>query len=333
MYRFKKHNIIAFLLISVSVLFAQNNQIALNSQKIETEDQSPKKDISKHYKLIWQDNFDSKELDLKNTWQIDVNGKGGGNNELQYYRKENISLGKEPVTGENCLIITAKKQNYMFHPFTSGRLSTQDKISFRYGKIEARIKLPKTENGLWPAFWMLGKGYPKLYWPKCGEIDILEMGNAKGIKKGVQDYYFNGACHWGESWNGGSYPNYGKSSINAYPLQNDFHLFTMIWDETAIKMYLDLDKYPDTKPYYTLPINGEDKPGTAAHYFNKQFFIIFNLAVGGHFTGILDEKDITALNNGEAKMYIDFVRVYQKGVSNEEYSGIGPGSVSQTAKN
>ena len=266
----------------------------------------------KKYQLIWEDNFDGDSLNQTDNWTITINGKGGGNKELQYYRRENITVGKEPQSGKNCLIITAKKENYQFKKATSGRLSTQNKMSFKYGKVEARIKLPKTANGLWPAFWMLGKDWPNTPWPKCGEIDILEMGANKGIEKGLQDRYFNGACHWGESFNNGAYPNYGYPAVSTYSLQEDFNLYTLIWDENNIKMYLDLDKYPDNEPYFEMPISGEDVPGNPAHYFHGEFFLIFNLAVGGNFPGIWDINKVSALKNKEASMYIDYVRVYQK---------------------
>lgn len=272
------------------------------------------------YHLVWQDNFDGPKLDETNCWSIVVNGNGGGNRELQYYRRENIEVGKEPVSGESCLIITAKKGKSFFKKCTSGRLSTRNKIMFRYGKIEARIKLSKTANGLWPAFWMLGRDYPEAKWPKCGEIDIMEMGNKNGIIAGTQDRYFGGACHWGEKFNHGKYPNYSKATTNPYCLQDSFHLYTLIWDKNAVKMYLDLDKYPDNEPYFEMPINGDNVPNNSAHYFHKQFFIVFNLAVGGNFTGIRHIKQITALKEGEAKMYVDYVRVYQKG-DKEEFSG------------
>lgn len=292
--------IAAFLLISTLPAFAQA-------------------DGSDKYKLVWEDNFSKPVLDEAN-WTIVVNGKGGGNRELQYYRKENISVGKEPVSGESCLIITAKKENYRCKKATSGRLSTQGKVSVKYGKIEARIKLPKTANGLWPAFWMLGSDYPKAVWPKCGEIDILEMGNANGIEAGTQDKLFNGACHWGERFNNGRYPNFAKATTSPVSLQDDFHLFTLIWDEKNIKMYLDLDKNPAAIPYFEMPVNGENVANNPARYFHKEFFVIFNLAVGGNFTKIRNIDNITALKEGDAKMYVDYVRMYQKGVDGESFN-------------
>jgi len=294
-------------MLVVSALTAQN-----------TFKQEPTGKRVEEYKLVWQDNFDGTKLDETHHWTIVLNGKGGGNREMQYYKRGNIEVGKEPVSGENCLIITAKKEKYYSKKFTSGRLTTQNKLSFKYGKIEARIKPPRTANGLWPAFWLLGNDYPKALWPKCGEIDIMEMGNHVGIVESSQDRYFNGACHWGEQFNHGKYPNYAKASTGPYSLQDSFHLYTLIWDENAIKMYLDLDKFPDNPPYFEMPIQGKKLPNEVANYFQKPYFIVFNLAVGGNFTGIIDKKQITALKDGEAKMYVDYVKLYQKGVSGEE---------------
>lgn len=289
---------------------------------------------SNDYHLVWQDTFDGNELNLNN-WVIEVNGSGNGNNELEYYRKENVSIGTEPVSGEKCLILTAKKENYLGKTCTSGRINSLGKISFKHGKIEARIKLPHTANGLWPAFWLMGADYPSVGWPKCGEIDILEMGNSNGIKRGTQDRYFSSWFHWGESWNGGSYPNWGKDFTNSTSIQEDFHLFTLIWDEHSLRTYFDLDKDPNKQPIVEMTIDGEDVPGNPAHYFHKPFFVIFNLAIGGNFTGIWDINNVTALNAGnnyQAKMYVDYVKVYQKGDGTEEYHGPMLGTKNVEAK-
>ncbi|MBV5342500.1 glycoside hydrolase family 16 protein, partial [bacterium] len=105
------------------------------------------------------------------------------------------------------------------------------------------------------------------------------MGNVNGISRGTQDKYFNGACHWGENWT-----YYAKDNTAAYSLQDDFHLFTLIWDESNIKMYLDLDKFPNNTPYFEMSIAGQRVPGQVSNYFHKPFGILFNLAVGGNFT-------------------------------------------------
>ena len=264
------------------------------------------------YKLVWEDQFNDGALD-ESKWYIEVNGDGGGNQELQYYRAENISVGPDE-DGNGCLIITARRENYNGKSFTSGRLNTSDRYEFTHGKVEASIKLPSTANGLWPAFWLLGADYDTNGWPRCGEIDIMEMGNSAGISSGTQDRFFNGAAHWG-FYRDGAYPNYANSKTNSYSLQDgEFHLFTLIWDENSLSMYLDMDKYPDNAPYYKMDINDTSDDWSTGHYFHHDFFIIFNLAVGGRFTGILNASGITALpqDGDEAKMYVDYVRVYQK---------------------
>ena len=267
----------------------------------------------KGYKLVWSDEFNGDTLDTA-AWNIEINGDGNGNGELEYYTDHpaNVTLGKEPDSGEQCLILTARKEKYRGKDFTSGRITTARKKIFTHGIVESRIKLPKTANGLWPAFWLLGNNYYTLGWPRCGEIDILEMGHADGIRDGNQEKLFNGACHWG-FFKDGTYPNYAKSTANSHPLQDGkFHLFTLEWNEKHIRMYLDRDRNPKVKPYYELNIESKEGDWAAGHYFNHDFFILFNLAVGGQFTGINDSEGITALENGEAKMYVDWVRVYQK---------------------
>lgn len=277
---------------------------------------------STDYKLVWEDLFNHSMLDETNSWTIEENGNGGGNGELQYYRHHNVSIGIDSLTQNSCLIITGKKENFSGKAFTSGRLTTVGKKTFQYGKVEASIKLPKTANGLWPAFWLLGQDYATSGWPRCGEIDILEMGNIDGIIAGTQQTYFNGACHWGESASAGLYQNYVKSSNAAYSLQDDFHLYTLIWDETHIKMYLDLDRHPNASPYYELDISKFNSTSNSGHYFHKQFFIIFNLAIGGNFTQIWDANQISSLSNGDVKMYVNFVKVYQKQAEIKQFKSI-----------
>lgn len=272
------------------------------------------------YKLMWEDNFDNPVLNETQHWNVEVNGDGGGNNEMQYYRRENITI-EQHSSGVNCMVISAKRENFGGKLITSGRLNTRGNVSAKFGKIEARIKLPTTGNGLWPAFWMLGEDYSTVGWPRCGEIDILEMGNVSGISQAKQDRFFNGACHWGEVWTYNA-----QNSTAPYSLQDDFHLYTMIWDDANIKLYLDLDKYPNNSPYYTMSIAGADVAGNVSHYFHKSFGIIFNLAVGGNYTGITGSgniNQITALpiDGSPVKMYIDYVRIYQKGDVGELFSG------------
>jgi len=288
---------------------------------------------AQEYKLIWEENFNDPTVNAK-LWNIEENAKGGGNAEFQYYKAQNVSIEKHP-SGESCLVLSALKGNYKCRPATSGRVNTEGKLSVKYGKIDIRVQIPKTVNGLWPAFWMLGDDFAKAVWPKCGEIDIIEMGNAKGIENNVQEYYYNGACHWGENFNDGKYPNLAMSATSDYSLQGGFHLFTIIWTPDAIQMFLDQDKYPAVKPYFVLTINGADVPDSPRRYFNKPFHFVANLAVGGFFTGLPSPskkalfvssrnknfKKITALpqDGSPVKMYIDYIRVYQNGTPGEEF--------------
>ena len=281
------------------------------------------------YKLVWQDLFDANELNSQR-WNIEVNGDGGGNNELQYYtdRAENVRLGDDGK-GNGCLILTAKKEVYGGRQATSGRITSKNKIAFKHGKIEAAIKLPKTANGLWPAFWMMGNDYDQVGWPRCGETDIMEFGNATGIKNGTQDRYFNGACHWGQSWE--NHPNYARAVTYQYSLQDDeFHIYTLIWDEEMVAMYVDLDKYPDAEPYYIMTIPATNDTNSPGYYFHKENFILFNLAVGGNFPGIWDINQITALNESndyQASMYVNYVKIYQKGTADESSSFLDKGDM------
>lgn len=141
-------------------------------------------DAPEGYKLVWSDEFDGNTLD-ESIWNIEVNGSGGGNNELQYYCERGVSVGTEPESGRNCLILTATRENYQNRQFTSGRINSKGKYSFTYGRLDALIRMPKTANGLWPAFWLMGDDYDQVGWPACGETDIVEMGHATGMAQGT----------------------------------------------------------------------------------------------------------------------------------------------------
>lgn len=121
---------------------------------------------AQEYKLIWEENFESKELN-SDVWTIEYNNKGGGNYEAQYYTPRNVSI-QQHASGAGCMVLTAKRENYKGRPATSGRVNTAGKMAVKYGKIEVRVKVPKTANGLWPAFWMLGDDIAEVGWPRCG---------------------------------------------------------------------------------------------------------------------------------------------------------------------
>ena len=263
------------------------------------------------YSLVWADYFDAGKLDPEK-WNCEENGFGGGNAELQYYLPENVSVGQDPRDGRGCLIIQARKQAHKGKAFTSGRINTEGKFSFTYGKVEARIKFPATANGLWPAFWLLGADMRSNAWPACGEMDIVEMGHSRGIADATQDRYFNGACHWGEQGPGGL-REHARHLTAEYSLQDgEYHLYTMYWDRERIAMFLDKDRYPETAPYFTMDISDTQDPLAPGHFFHHDYYILLNLAVGGFFPGLFESAEITALADKTASMYVDFVKVYQK---------------------
>lgn len=307
------------IILSVLTLFAAN-VVAAEPQTGSGENDG--------YTLVWQDLFDDDELnDLR--WNIEVNGSGGGNNELQYYtdRPENVRVGDDG-NGNHCLILTARREQYKNKAFTSGRLNTKNLVAFTHGKVEASIRLPKTANGLWPAFWMMGNDYDAVGWPRCGETDILEMGHQNGIANGVQDRFFNGACHWGPKWPQASY---AQDATKSYSLQDDeYHLYTLIWDDDKMAMYVDLDKRPKQIPYFkiNIPKDDPDNEWSAGNYFHKNNFILFDLAIGGNFPGIWEPSLITALNDDnehQQSMYVNYVKVYQKNNPTDDFYSAVPG--------
>lgn len=264
------------------------------------------------YELRWSDEFNGTSLNTT-LWNIEENGNGGGNQELQYYRKENVAVH------DGNLVLTARRENYNNKQFTSGRVNTRDKAYFKHGIIQARIKFPKTANGVWPAYWMMGNDYGKVGWPKCGEIDIVETGNADGIKNGTQTRHFGSTLHWGTSA-GAAHKQYGTSYLapETNPLQNDdYHIITMEWNGNFMQMFYDLEDFSvsakNKARFYSVSIPSSTNTSDIGYYFQKPFFFIFNLAVGGNYTGIYNAGGITAMPNAgdEAKMYVDWVRVYQ----------------------
>lgn len=264
------------------------------------------------YELRWSDEFNGTSLNTT-LWNIEENGNGGGNQELQYYRKENVAVH------DGNLVLTARRENYNNKQFTSGRVNTRDKAYFKHGIIQARIKFPKTANGVWPAYWMMGNDYGKVGWPKCGEIDIVETGNADGIKNGTQTRHFGSTLHWGTSA-GAAHKQYGTSYLapETNPLQNDdYHIITMEWNGNFMQMFYDLEDFSFSAKskarFYSVSIPSSTNTSDIGYYFQKPFFFIFNLAVGGNYTGIYNAGGITAMPNAgdEAKMYVDWVRVYQ----------------------
>jgi beta-glucanase (GH16 family) len=261
------------------------------------------------YQLVWEENFDGNSLN-PSVWNIEQQvgvWNTEANQELQHYKADNVSVGDDG-NGNNCLIITARREAYNGYQFTSGRINTGGKFAFRYGRIEARMKLPDMANGLWPAFWLLGNSTN--VWPACGEIDIMEAGHADGIAANKQNTQFGGALHWQHA---GNYAGYGTTAEAPTGLNTDYHTFAMEWTPTNISMYLD----GSSTPYYSMNVDGAD----AEEFRDYSMYIILNLAVGGMFPDIYDQAGITA--QLPAEMLVDYIRVYQK-TGEGEIEGAAP---------
>lgn len=230
-------------------------------------------------KLVWNDEFDGTTLDDKN-WTMEEGYIA--NNELQNYQKS----GNHEVSG-GILKITARKVNEdkKFGSYTSARMITHGKREFTYGRIEARMKLPKG-TGTWPAFWMLGSSiFNSTPWPACGEIDIMEhVGYDPGVIHGsLHSATFSGAD--------------SKSGVQKITDEDNWHVYGVNWSADQISFYID----DHTKPYFTFPIDNTMP-------YNKPNFIILNLAIGGDWGGL------NGVNNSTfpVVMEVDYVRVYQE---------------------
>lgn len=239
------------------------------------------------YKLVWSDEFNGNELDTS-IWNYNYgngdNVAGWGNNELEYYTDDKANVKVQ----NGSLIITAraeKDENGKTTRYTSGRLNTSGKASFKYGKMEARIKVPSVK-GLWPAFWMLGQNEPK-GWPYCGEIDILETWNTLQFAQGT--------VHWENELLKPGRDSYSPFSTKMQD-KSQWHLYGMNWDEKKIEFTLD------NKVYGTYNLKGSDKSE-----LKKEFYFIINCAVGGNLAYFAPDEDFQS-----ADMMIDYVRVYQR---------------------
>jgi beta-glucanase (GH16 family) len=244
--------------------------------------------IVPNYQLVWQDEFDgpaNQAPDPANwTFDIGTGEDGWGNEELQYYtdRSENVSLD-----GDGNLVITARRESFGGRAFTSARIKTQGLYEQTYGRFEARIKMP-WGPGIWPAFWLLGANVDIIGWPEAGEIDIMEY-------RGQQTNLINGTVHGpGYSADSSVTKTYGFEQAR---FDTDFHLFAVEWGKNYLRFYVDDILYQEIKP--------EDLPGPWV--FDKPFFIILNVAVGGNYVGFP-----TSETPFPQSLVIDYVRVYKE---------------------
>ncbi len=238
------------------------------------------------YTLVWNDEFSGTALD-GNVWNYEIgNGSNGwGNNELEYYTNST----KNTFVSNGNLIIEARKESIGGFNYSSSRITTQNKKSFTFGRVDIRAKLPKGK-GIWPALWMLGTNISSVGWPACGEIDIMELlGQDPSKAYGTLHYGASSATH-------GSKGNpYSLSDGSTF--YDQFHVFSMEWKQDQVKLYVDNNLY--------LTVNKTDL-GSTPYPFNAPFFFIFNVAVGGNWPGSPD-----ATTTFPQRMIVDYIRVYQ----------------------
>src|SRR5258708_21886215 len=253
---------------------------------------TPHKDadsLTRRWTLVWRDEFDGPNGSMpdRKKWSIVRDGSGFGNQELEYYTDRPRNLHIE----NGHLAITAMRENYtgpdgVSREYTSGRLQTAGHFEQKYGRFEARIKVPKGQ-GIWPAFWMLGG--PPAGWPACGEIDIME-------NVGFEPSKIHGTLH-GPGYSGNN-PLTGAYTLpNSARISDDFHVFAAEWSPDAIRFYVD-DHLYETQTVDSIP-------SSKRWAFDHPFFILLNVAVGGAWPGNPDSA-----TPFPATMLVDYVRVY-----------------------
>jgi len=285
--------------------------------------------------IIWEDNFNTFNEDI---WTPDHgNGCsqglcGFGNQEKQSYEPENVSI--QPVPGEpgNFALALQAKREYIAEEdrhFSSGKITSDRKLSVQYGMIEVRVRVPDLDTGYWPAVWMLGTS--NLSWPSKGEIDIMEMGNRienreewlmlnqdpnddNGPPPGINSFTGSNLFFFSEDacneFNLSCAANLAYKNDNAYasvtPLNDRFVIYRTYWTPEQIRFTVEDNGVEHDMFQQPFEIGG---PDTLA--FREPFFLLMNLAVGGTFTGILDDDPnlITAPDNGI--MYVDYIRVHE----------------------
>ena len=243
---------------------------------------------SREVVLVWADEFDGpagKSPD-STRWRFDI-GTDWGNAQLEYDTDRPVNVA---LDGDGHLAITAREELFLGCEYTSGRINTRGFLEHARGRFEARIKLP-VGQGIWPAFWLLGADFASVGWPECGEIDIMEY-------RGQEPDIVHGSLH-GPGYSGGSALT-GHYVLDEGGFNDDFHVFAIEWDESSITWLIDDRTYQTMTP--------ADVPPDGRWVFDHPFFIIMNVAVGGHFVGSPDES-----TEFPQTMLVDWVRVYGVG--------------------
>lgn len=241
------------------------------------------------WSLVWSDEFEKGIID-KNNWNLQVLEAGRFNDEWQRYTDSNENAYIE----DSCLVIKAIHHGdvHKMNQYSSARLNTANKQSWKYGKISARIKLPEGE-GIWPAFWMLGANIDEnggdTPWPQTGEIDILELYGSK------DDGVVEVNAHYADKEGAHAMMGAEAFKLEQGKFADAFHIFEVEWDEDSLEWFVD------RKLVASMPIRSDE-----LSEFHKDFFILLNIAVGGEYAGRPDNTSIFP-----QYMYIDWVRVYQ----------------------
>ena len=276
--------------------------VGLNGCSKKAGSQAAKDQAPAGWHLVWNDEFNGKEVDTSR-WDFQLGTgsqyglEGWGNNELQYYRKENASVK------DGNLVLEARKENYEGMAYTSARLRTvkddgTELFTKTYGRIEARIKMPKG-NGIWPAFWLLPATTDYGVWASSGEIDILEA-------KGRLPNRVYGTVHFGQAWPGNKYTG-GMYKFPDAGTIADYHVYTLEWEPGILRWLVDGNKYYETSQWWSLGA-GESEPYAYPAPFDKPFYILLNFALGGNYDGGVAPEDYDL----PAQMLVDWVRVYDK---------------------
>jgi beta-glucanase (GH16 family) len=242
--------------------------------------------------LIWADEFRGQAGTSPDPakWSFDTGGNGWGNEELEYYtaRRSNAALD-----GHGDLVITARAETYtgndhVSRSYTSARLKTAGRFATRYGRIEARIRLPEG-RGLWPAFWALGSDIESVGWPASGEIDMMES-------LGDEPFTLYGSIHGPQLGQPRGYALTAPMTSSS-SLASNFHIYGVDWSPNAIVFTFD------GKPYATR--TPASLSAGQSWVFNKPFFLLLNLAVGGDWPGPPGPS-----TPFPAQMVVNWVRVY-----------------------